>query len=64
MYRSIFGSFRATTLDSHEMTLVLETLRSDETLNTGGLGVRFSTFFLGLDFTTDDELADLHPTIV
>ena len=61
-YRSILGSFRTTTLESHEMALVLETLRSDETLDTGGLGVGFLAFGLGLDFATDDELADLHPS--
>lgn len=44
------------------MTLVLETLRGDETLNAGSLGVWFLAFALGLDFTTDDELADLYHT--
>jgi hypothetical protein len=58
-YRSILGSFRTTTLESHEMALVLETLRSDETLDAGSLGVGFLAFGLGLDFATDDELADL-----
>ena len=46
------------------MTLVLETLRSDETLDTGSLGVGFLAFAFRLDFATDDELADLqkyHP---
>ncbi len=41
------------------MALVLETLRSDETLDAGSLGVGFLAFSLGLDFATDDELADL-----
>lgn len=42
------------------MTLVLETLGSDETLDTGSLGVGFLAFGLGLDFAADDEFADLH----
>ena len=41
------------------MTLVLETLGSHETLDAGCLGVWLLAFALGLDFTTDDELADL-----
>jgi hypothetical protein len=41
------------------MALVLETLRSDKALDTGSLGVGFLAFGLGLDFATDDELADL-----
>lgn len=41
------------------MTLVLETLGSDETLDTRCLGVRFLAFTLGLNFTADDEFADL-----
>ena len=41
------------------MTLVLETLRSNETLDAGGLGVWFLAFAFGLDFTTNDEFADL-----
>jgi hypothetical protein len=41
------------------VALVLETLRSDEALNLGGFGVWSLSLFLGLDFTTDDELANL-----
>jgi len=41
------------------MTLVLETLGSDETLDTGSLGVGLGTLLLGLDLAADDELADL-----
>lgn len=41
------------------MSLALETLRSDEALNVGGLGVWLGTLLLGLDLATDDELADL-----
>ena len=41
------------------MTLVLETLGSNETLNTRCLGVGFLAFALGLNFTADDEFADL-----
>ena len=38
---------------------MLETLRGDQTLDARGFGVRFLAFALGLDFTTDDEFADL-----
>ena len=41
------------------MSLALETLRSDETLDLGGLGVGLGTLLLGLYFTADNELADL-----
>lgn len=41
------------------MTLVLETLGSDEALDTGCFGVGFLAFALGLDFAADDEFADL-----
>ena len=48
-----------TTLKSHAVTFMLETLRCDETLDAGGLGVWFLAFAFGLNFTTDDEFADL-----
>ena len=41
------------------MTLVLETLGGDETLDARCFCVWFLAFALGLDFTADDELADL-----
>ena len=41
------------------MTLMLETLRSDETLDTGCFGVGFLAFALGCNFAADDEFADL-----
>ena len=39
------------------MSLVLHTLRSDESLNLGSFGVGFGAFLLGDDFATNDELA-------
>lgn len=45
------------------MALVLQTLRRDEALNARGLRVRLLAFRLGLDFTANDELADLVITI-
>jgi hypothetical protein len=41
------------------VALVLETLRSNEALDLRGFGVGFLSLFLGLDFTTDDEFANL-----
>ena len=58
-YRSILGGFRPATLECDPMTLVLETLGSNETLDAWCLGVRFRALFLRLDLATDDEFADL-----
>ncbi len=41
------------------MTLVLETLGSDESLDLGGLGVGGLALALGLDLAANDVLADL-----
>ena len=41
------------------MSLALETLRSDKTLNVRCLGVWLGTLLLGLDLAANDELADL-----
>ena len=41
------------------MTLVLETLGSDEALDTGCLCVGFLAFAFGLNFAADDEFTDL-----
>ena len=38
---------------------MLKTLRSDQALNFGGLGVWLLALALRLNFTTDDEFADL-----
>ena len=45
------------------MTLVLETLRGDETLDLWSLGGCFGALLalLRLYLTTDDELTDLYP---
>ena len=58
-YRGILGCFRATALDCDAVTLVLETLGCDETLDLWCLGVWLRSLFLGGNFTTDNELADL-----
>jgi hypothetical protein len=55
--RSLLGSLSATALEGNPVTLALEALGSNQTLDLGGLGV------VGLaltgDGTTDDELADI-----
>ena len=38
---------------------MLDPLRSNETLDLGGLGVRLLSLALRLDFTSDNEFADL-----
>jgi len=56
---SILGSLRVATLECDTMTLVLETLRSDQTLDLWCLGVWLLSLTLWLDFTTDNKLADI-----
>ena len=48
-----------TALECDPVALVLQTLGSDEALDTGSLGVWLLALALWLDFTTDNELADL-----
>jgi hypothetical protein len=59
-YGSILGLLGVSALECEAMTLVLEALRSDETLDLGGLGVWLLSLTLGLNLTTDNELADLN----
>ena len=42
---------------------MLETLRSNKTLDLGGLGVGLRALLLGLHLAADDELADLNTDI-
>ena len=46
-------------LEGKTVTLVLETLGGDQSLDLGGLGVRLLALTLGLDLAADDVLADL-----
>ena len=46
-------------LEGSAVALVLETLRSDQTLDLGGLGVGLLALTLGLNLATDNVLADL-----
>ena len=61
-YGGVLAGFRATTLEGDPVTLVLETLRSDETLDLGVLGVGFGALLalLGLHLTANDELTNLY----
>jgi hypothetical protein len=61
-YGSILAGLRAAALEGDPVALVLETLRSDETLDARSLGVRLGALLLGLDLATDDEFADLEST--
>ena len=56
-YGGVLGGLGTAALEGDAVTLVLETLRSNETLDPGSLGVWLGTLLLGLDLTTDDELA-------
>lgn len=59
-YGSVLGGLGLATLECDAVALVLETLGGDQTLDARGLGVGLGTLLLGLDLTTDDELADLN----
>ena len=61
-YSSILGLLSVTALQRDAVTLVLETLGSNETLNLGGLGVWLLALTLWLNLTADNELADLEIT--
>jgi len=56
---SILGSLGAAALECDAVALVLETLRSNKTLDLGGLGVRLCALLLAGNLTTDDELANI-----
>ena len=58
-YGSILGSLSVTALQRNAVALVLETLRGDQSLDLGSLGVWLLALTLRLDFTTNDKLADL-----
>ncbi len=54
---SILGRLGTSSLDCDSVSLVLHSLRRDESLDLGGLGVWFSTLFLGLDLSSNDEFS-------
>jgi len=58
-YSSILDTLDLTTLKCNTVTLVLETLGSDEALDLGGFGIWFLAFTFGLDLTADYEFANL-----
>ena len=59
-YRLILDLLGLAALERDAVALVLQTLRGDQSLNLGGLGVRLLALALGLDLTSDDVLADLY----
>jgi hypothetical protein len=62
-YSSIFGRLSMTAFESNEMTFVLETLGSDQTLDSGSFGVGFLALAFGLHFAADDEFTDLWESV-
>jgi len=56
---SILGLLRVTALQCDAVTLVLQTLRSNQTLNLWCLGVWLLSLTLWLNLTTDNKLADI-----
>jgi hypothetical protein len=62
-YSSILGCFSPSSLECGPVALVLKTLRSNQSLDLGGLGVGLLSLTFGLDFAADDELANLQTII-
>jgi hypothetical protein len=58
-YGRILGNLGAAALEGYEMTLALESLRSDQTLDFRSFGVWLLAFALRYDCTSDDKFADL-----
>lgn len=58
-YGSILGTLSVASLECDTVTLVLETLRGNETLDLWCLGVWLLALTLWLDFTTNDKFTDL-----
>ena len=58
-YSGILGSLGLTTLECNAVTFVLETLRSNESLDLGGFGIWLLALAFRLDFATNNEFADL-----
>jgi hypothetical protein len=58
-YGSILGLLGVAALQGQAVALVLEALGGDQALDLRGLGVWLLALALGLDLTTDDELANL-----
>jgi len=59
LVRGILGCLGMSSLEGNAMSLVLQSLRGDQSLDLGGFGVWLSAFLLGDDFTSDDEFADI-----
>lgn len=55
----VFGGFSASSLECDSVSLVLHSLRSDQSLDLWCFCVWLSTFLLGCNFTSNDEFADI-----
>ncbi len=60
-YSLILHLLSLAALERNAVALVLQALRSNQTLDTRSLGVWLLALALGLDLTTDNVLADLLP---
>ena len=58
-YSFFFLTFGLPALQSHAVTLVLQTLRRDQALDLGCLGIWLLVLAFRLDLAADDILADL-----
>lgn len=63
-YSLVLDLLSLAALESSAMTLVLEALGSNQTLDLGSLGVWGLALTLGLNLAADDVLADLNSHIV
>lgn len=53
----VLGGFGTSSLECDSVSLVLQALRGDQSLDLRGLGVGFRTFLLGDNLTSDNEFA-------
>lgn len=58
-YSLVLDLLGLATLERDAVALVLETLGSDQSLDTGSLGVRFLALAFRLDLTSNNVLSDL-----
>ncbi len=59
-YRLVLDLVGLSALERDAVTLVLQTLGGDQSLDLGSLGVRLLALALGLDLSSDDIFADLY----
>ena len=57
LIRSILGCLGTSSLQGDSVSLVLQSLRGNQSLDLGSLGIGLCTFLLGDNFTANDKFA-------